>query len=97
MVLEKLRASQATWKIWGNTEGTLDTRADPQNLPSGLTSLGWCRVRSVRWRRRSRHRYLERAEIYDLFASRITGFATVAGDRTASGQASRRSASAQAV
>ena len=34
--LERLSASQATWKIWGNTAGTLDTRADPQNLPSGL-------------------------------------------------------------
>ena len=25
----------ATWKIWGNSQGTLDVRADPQNLPPG--------------------------------------------------------------
>ncbi|MGI4745586.1 MAG: alkaline phosphatase D family protein, partial [Janthinobacterium lividum] len=33
--LEQLAASKATWKIWGNTSGTLDSRADPRNLPSG--------------------------------------------------------------
>ncbi len=31
--LERLKASNATWKIWGNTTATLDMRADPQNLP----------------------------------------------------------------
>ncbi len=35
--LERLRSSQATWKIWGNTTATLDMRADPQNLPAGMT------------------------------------------------------------
>ena len=30
-------SSTATWKIWGNSLGTLDWRADPQNLPAGLT------------------------------------------------------------
>jgi alkaline phosphatase D len=25
------------WKIWANSLGTLDWRADPQNLPAGLT------------------------------------------------------------
>jgi len=35
--LERLRSSPATWKIWGNTTATLDMRADPQNLPAGLT------------------------------------------------------------
>ena len=33
--LERLRASTATWKVWGNSLGTLDWRADPQNLPAG--------------------------------------------------------------
>ena len=33
--LERLRASRATWKVWGNSMGTLDWRADPQNLPAG--------------------------------------------------------------
>ena len=30
---DQLRNSTATWKIWGNSEGALDSRADPQNLP----------------------------------------------------------------
>ena len=34
--LDRLRASRATWKVWGNSLGTLDWRADPQNLPPGL-------------------------------------------------------------
>src|SRR5262249_18526578 len=34
---ERLASSTATWKIWGNPQGTLDFRADPQNLPPGLT------------------------------------------------------------
>jgi alkaline phosphatase D len=35
--LDRLRRSSATWKIWGNSFGALDLRADPQNLPDGLT------------------------------------------------------------
>ena len=31
--LDQLRRSTATWKIWGSTTGTLEERADPQNLP----------------------------------------------------------------
>ncbi|HWA86145.1 MAG TPA: alkaline phosphatase D family protein, partial [Opitutus sp.] len=34
---DQLRQSTATWKIWGNSQGALDARADPQNLPPGLT------------------------------------------------------------
>src|SRR5262245_17491695 len=34
---DQLRRSTATWKIWGNSLGALDLRADPQNLPDGLT------------------------------------------------------------
>ena len=81
--LERLRTSQATWKIWGNTEGTLDSRVDPQNLPPGVTKpwpgagyavLGGGGDHSSAYR--------ERAEIYDFVRDHgITGFATVAGDR----------------
>jgi len=81
--LEKLRASQATWKIWGNTEGTLDTRVDPQNLPSGLTKP-WAGSGYAVFGGGGDHAtaYLERAEIYDFVRQHgITGFATVAGDR----------------
>jgi len=34
---DKLKSSTAVWKIWGNSQGALDSRADPQNLPTGLT------------------------------------------------------------
>ena len=74
--------SRATWKIWGNSLGVLDTRADPQNLPDGLTRA---------LARRGLFQYLhgdyggaysERAEIYDLVRDAgITGFAIVSGDR----------------
>src|SRR4029079_3463872 len=33
--------STATWKIWGSSLGALDLRADPQNLPDGLTKQKW--------------------------------------------------------
>jgi alkaline phosphatase D len=80
--LDRLLSSKATWKIWGNTVGTLDMRADPQNLPAGLTKpwpgagyagFGGGDFSSV---------YVERGEIYDFVREHgITGFATVAGDR----------------
>ncbi|MFL5237267.1 MAG: alkaline phosphatase D family protein [Rhizomicrobium sp.] len=80
--INKLKASQAVWKVWANTQATLDMRADPQNLPDDLR-MKWpgqgyggfgggepCTA------------YVERNEIYDAIAREgITGFATVAGDR----------------
>src|SRR4051812_22425308 len=78
---DRLRRSTATWKIWGNSQGGPDHRADPQNLPAGMTkpwpgagfgSLGAGDYRSA---------YAERGEIYDLVRDAgITGFAIVAGD-----------------
>jgi alkaline phosphatase D len=80
--LERLSSSSATWKIWGNTLGTLDFRADPQNLPSGVTrpwpgggyaGFGGGDPSAA---------YVERGEIYDFVRDRgIDGFVTVAGDR----------------
>ena len=80
--LDRLRSSQATWKIWGNSLGTLDWRVDPQNLPAGLTQpwpgagfagMGGGDLSAA---------YVERAEIYDVVRDTgITGFVTVAGDR----------------
>ncbi|MBS0416245.1 MAG: alkaline phosphatase D family protein [Proteobacteria bacterium] len=81
--LEQLRTSRATWKIWGNTEGTLDGRADPQNLPPGITKP-WAGAGYAVFGGGGDHAtaYLERAEIYDFVRQHgITGFATVAGDR----------------
>ena len=81
--LERLRTSQATWKIWGNTEGTLDSRVDPQNLPPGITKP-WPGAGYAAFGGGGDHSsaYVERAEIYDFIRQHgITGFATVAGDR----------------
>jgi alkaline phosphatase D len=80
--LERLSQSQATWKIWGNTLGTLDYRADPQNLPAGLTDRwpgkDYATFRSQDWSTA----YHERAEIYNWVRDKkVTGFTTVAGDR----------------
>ncbi len=54
--LERLRASKATWKIWGNTTATLDMRADPQNLPAGIGKAVAGRWLRRIWRRRLEHR-----------------------------------------
>lgn len=80
--LDRLRRSSATWKIWGCSLGTLDWRADPQNLPGGLTrpwpGTGYAGFGGGD----PSAAYVERAEIYDLVRDLgITGFATVAGDR----------------
>ena len=80
--LERLRTSKATWKIWANSLGTLDYRADPQNLPAGLTKP-WPGAGYAGFGGGDHSgAYMERAEIYDLVRDAgITGFATVAGDR----------------
>jgi len=80
--LERLRSSPATWKIWGNTTATLDMRADPQNLPAGLTKpwpgAGYAGFANCD----HSTAFVERGEIYDFVAQHgIAGFATIAGDR----------------
>jgi len=80
--LERLSASEATWKIWGNTTATLDMRADPLNLPPGVgkpwPGAGYAGFGGGDWS----SAYVERGEIYDFVRDHeITGFATVAGDR----------------
>ncbi|MFL6730427.1 MAG: alkaline phosphatase D family protein [Sphingomicrobium sp.] len=78
---DQLKRATATWKIWGNSQGTLDLRADPQNLPAGFTKpwpAGFANLgggdHSTAW--------IERSEIYDLVRdAKITGFAIVSGDR----------------
>ena len=80
--LRRLRASRATWKIWGNSAGTLDWRADPQHLPEGITKpwpgAGYAGFGGGDYG----SAYVERAEVYRLVRDeRITGFATVSGDR----------------
>jgi len=84
--LERLQKSKATWKIWGDTIATLDMRADPQNLPPGLTApwsgAGYAGFDSSTGAGDHSTAYVERGEIYDFVREHgITGFVTVAGDR----------------
>jgi len=84
--LERLAKSTATWKIWGDTVATLDMRADPQNLPAGITTpwpgAGYAGFEAGFGAGDHSTAYIERAEIYDFVRDNgITGFATVAGDR----------------
>ncbi len=80
---DQLRSSKATWKIWGNSEGALDSRADPQNLPAGLTKEAWPKdIYAAFPSGDYGTAYKERAEIYNLVRdAKITGFAIVSGDR----------------
>jgi alkaline phosphatase D len=81
---EKLKNSTATWKIWANSEGALDERADPQNLPPGLTKESWPKDGGYANLGQADYgnAYTERAEIYNLVRdAKITGFAIVSGDR----------------
>jgi alkaline phosphatase D len=79
----KLERSTATWKIWGNSLGALDQRADPQNLPPGLTKESWpANTYASLGGGDYGTAYAERAEIYRLVRdAKITGFAIVSGDR----------------
>jgi len=81
--LERLRASTAPWKIWGNSVGSLDPRLDLKNVPEafgkwpgrdyGLLMIDdWSGYRS------------ERSEILDFVKTNgIAGLASVCGDRHA--------------
>jgi alkaline phosphatase D len=80
--LDRLKQSNATWKIWGNTTATLEMRADPQNLPANLNAAwagsGYAGFSGGDWS----SAFFEKGEIYDFVREHgITGFATVAGDR----------------
>lgn len=79
--LKRLTQSQATWKIWGNTLGTLDGRIDPQNLPPGLTrpwpGTGYAAFQMGDFATA----FLERAQIYRAVRDHeINGFVTVSGN-----------------
>lgn len=81
--LGELARSTAVWKIWATSQGTLDHRIDPQNLPAGLTKEGWpadtyAAVSILDYGTA----YAERAEIYHHVRDhKITGFGVIAGDR----------------
>jgi len=80
---QRLARSTATWKIWGLTNGPLDMRTDPQNLPEGVVKGKWPgKDYGVFPGVDFSGAFAERAEIYDLVRDReISGFVTVSGDR----------------
>ncbi|MDQ2878915.1 MAG: alkaline phosphatase D family protein [Pseudomonadota bacterium] len=78
----RLAVSTATWKIWAATNGTLDIRMDPQNLPAGLTKPWPGKGYATFGGGDFSAALTERAEIYDLVRDAgIAGFVTVSGDR----------------
>jgi alkaline phosphatase D len=81
--IERLKRSQATWKVWGCSIGTLDFRFDPQNLPDGLAKRRWPGAGYANLGGGDfGAAYWERGQIYDAVAKGgVTGFVTVAGDR----------------
>jgi alkaline phosphatase D len=80
---ERLTRSTATWKIWGATNGTLDMRTDPQNLPAGLVKTPWMgKDYGTFGGGDFSGAFSERAEIYDIVRDhKVSGFVTVSGDR----------------
>lgn len=75
---ERLRASEAPWKIWGHSFGTLSWRADPQNLPAEYRDL-WP---SDEYGYFSRSYTLEHREIFSMVREEaITGLALCVGDK----------------
>jgi alkaline phosphatase D len=79
---DQLKRATATWKIWGNSQGTLESRADPENLPAGLTKHPWPAGTFANLGGGDYgSAWAERSEIYDLVRdAKITGFAIVSGD-----------------
>jgi len=80
---DQLGRATATWKIWGNSLGAMDWRADPENLPAGLTKKPWPKGSFANLGGGDHgSAWVERGEIYDFVRDqKITGFAIVAGDR----------------
>lgn len=82
--VERLLASQAPWKVWGNTIGSVDWRADLQHLPPAKgtrwSAPGYGVITEDDW---SAYR-TERNAILDAVRTHgIAGFVSIAGDRHA--------------
>ena len=80
---DRLTQSNAVWKIWGATNGPLDMRTDPQNLPEGLVEMKWPgKDYGTFGSADFSGAFAERAEIYDHIRDhKVPGFVTVSGDR----------------
>ena len=81
--MQRLRASRAPWKLWGNSIGMVDWRLDYQNLPDGASKWpddGYGAMTTDDW---AGYRH-ERAEVLSfLRRNGITGVASICGDRHA--------------
>jgi alkaline phosphatase D len=82
--IERLRNSNAAWKLWGNSVGMLDMRIDLQNLPIEAEvkwpASGYALIGGDDW---SGYR-VERSEILNLLRREgIAGLVSIAGDRHA--------------
>ena len=80
--LQQLGNSTATWKLWGNSVGATDVRADLHNLPESggpkWPGAGYGVFAHDDW---GGYRF-ERAQILDHIRDKeITGFVSLAGDR----------------
>jgi len=79
--LEQLRGAKAPWKIWGNSQGSLDGRFDMKNLPPELGKWPG-RDYGMLWIDDWQGFRYERGEILDFVkANGITGLTSVCGDR----------------
>jgi alkaline phosphatase D len=80
---DRLQASTAPWKLWGNSVAGLNWRTDLQNLPPEFPrwpASGYAQLGDDDWS----GYYTERNEILDFVHSRsIFGFVSIAGDRHA--------------
>ena len=77
-LIDRLSASQAPWKVWGHSFGTLAWRTDLANLPDGMgpkwPGTGFALANGGY--------YSEHAQIYDVLRKKgVTGLAVVAGDK----------------
>jgi alkaline phosphatase D len=77
-LIERLTTSQAPWKVWGHSFGTLAWRTDLANLPEGMgpkwPGTGFALANGGY--------YAEHALIYDALRKKgVTGLAVVAGDK----------------
>ena len=79
---DRLETSSATWKIWAATNGTLDMRTDPQNLPTSISKPWPGKGYATFGGGDFSGALSERAEIYDhVRKANVDGFVVVSGDR----------------
>ena len=79
--VDRLTASKAPWKLWGNSMGMLDWRMDLQNLSPEMR-VHWPISEYGTMGGDWTSYVTERAEILEMVKQKkITGFVTIAGDR----------------